>query len=71
MRRITKSSTDQDFQAFTTFDLTEKIESHMLELVKKMNEREKVDSQKITKLEQERRSKFNGEKLERKRALEN
>ena len=71
MRRITKSSTDQDFQAFTTFDLTEKIESHMLELVKKMNEREKVDPQKITKLEQERRSKFNGEKLERKRALEN
>ena len=71
MRRITKSNTDQDFQAFTTFDLTEKIESHMLELVKKMNEREKVDPQKITKLEQERRSKFNGEKLERKRALEN
>jgi hypothetical protein len=42
----------------------------MLELVKKMNEREKINSPKITKLEQERRSKYNGEKLERKRALE-
>ncbi len=51
MRRITKSSADQDFQAFTTFDLTEKIESHILELVKKMNEREKIDPQKVTKLE--------------------
>ena len=40
-----------DFQAFTTFDLTEKIESHILELVKKMNEREKIDPQKVTKLE--------------------
>jgi len=70
MRRITKSGSDQDFQAFNTFDLTEKIESHILDLVKKMNEREKIDPQKVTKLEQERRSKFNGEKLERKRALE-
>ena len=34
MRLTTKSSPDQDFQAFTTFDLTEKIESHILELVK-------------------------------------
>jgi hypothetical protein len=31
--------------------LTEKIESHILELVKKMNEREKIDPQKVTKLE--------------------
>ena len=67
---ITGSSVDQDFQAFTTFDLTEKIESHILDLVKKMNFREKIDAQRITKLEQERRSKFNLEKLERKRALE-
>jgi transcriptional regulator NrdR family protein len=51
MRRITKSGSDQDFQAFTTFDLTEKIESHILDLVKKMNEREKIDPQKVTKLE--------------------
>ena len=70
MRMITGSSADQDFQAFTTFDLTEKIESHILDLVKKMNFREKIDAQRITKLEQERRSKFNLEKLERKRALE-
>ena len=50
--------------------MTEKIESHILDLVKKMNFREKIDGQRITKLEQERRTKFNLEKLERKRAHE-
>jgi hypothetical protein len=44
MKKMTKSSTADDFQAFSTLALTEKIESHIRELVMMMNEREKFDA---------------------------